>query len=97
MKLKKILTSVDGLDASIAALYEKREDGKFHLLLEDDDGAELKRAKEHEVGLRKIAEQERDAAVAERDAARAERDKLKEDAGKDVNKVREELAAELRS
>lgn len=94
MKLKKILTSLDGLDAAIAGLYEKRDDGKFHLNVEDDDGGELKRAKDHEVGLRKIAEKALETTTAELTAARAEAAKLKEDAGKDVNKVRDELKAE---
>lgn len=31
MGLKAVLTSLDGLDASIAALYKKGEDGKFYL------------------------------------------------------------------
>lgn len=94
MKLKKILDSLDGLAEAIAALYTKKADGKFHLELEDDDAEPLRRAKEHEAGLRKIAEQERDTAIAERDAAKTEVAKLKEDAGKDKNQLREELTAD---
>src|SRR5687768_7705724 len=94
MKLKKILDSLDGLAEAIAALYTKKADGKFHLELEDDDAEPLRRAKEHEAGLRKIAEQERDAAIAERDAAKTEAAKLKEDAGKDKNQLRDELTAD---
>lgn len=92
--LKKIRENLDGLSDELKALYEQKPDGKFHLKLEDDDAEPLRRAKEHEVGLRKIAEQERDAAIAERDAAKSEAAKLREDAGKDVNKVRDELRAE---
>lgn len=94
MKLKKILTSLDGLNEAIAGLYTKKEDGKFHLELEDDDAAELRRAKEHEVGLRKIAENERDAAKTELETANATITQLKNDAGKDKNQLREELQAE---
>lgn len=61
-KLKKILETLDGLTDVYVDLYEKRDDGKFHLLLEDDDAEPLRRAKEHEVGLRQIAE--RDLATA---------------------------------
>lgn len=94
MKLKKILTTLDGLNEAIAGLYTKKEDGKFHLELEDDDAAELRRAKEHEVGLRKIAENERDAAKAELETATGTITKLQNDAGKDKNQLREELTAE---
>lgn len=58
MALKKILENLDGLDQSLHALYKKGEDGKFHLDIEDDDAGPLRRAKEHEVNLRKLAEQE---------------------------------------
>lgn len=94
MALKKILPNLDGLDENVAKLYKKSDDGKFHLDLEDDDGAELKRAKEHEVGLRKIAEQERDKAAGERDAALAKVTELTNAQGKDVQKLREELTAD---
>lgn len=70
MKLKKIIESTEGLHESIASLYEKRDDGKFHLLLEDDDGAELLRAKDHEKGLRQIAE--RDLATARQELTAAQ-------------------------
>lgn len=60
--LKKILTSIEGLNEEVAKLYTKKEDGKFHLQLEEDDAEPLRRAKEHEVGLRQIAE--RDLAAA---------------------------------
>lgn len=65
MKLKKVIETLEGLHEAVASLYEKKEDGKFHLLLEDDDAEPLRRAKEHEVGLRQIAERDRDAARAE--------------------------------
>lgn len=96
MKLKKILAAEDHgkLDENLKGLYTKQADGKFHLEVEDDDGAELKRAKEHEKGLREIAERDRDTAIAERDAARAEATQLKNDAGKDKNTLREQLTSE---
>lgn len=94
MKLKKILPNLDGLAEAIAALYTKAADGKFHLNLEDDDGEELRRAKDHEKGLRQIAERERDEARAERDAAQTEVTTLKAAAPKDVQTVREALTAE---
>lgn len=60
--LKKILTSIDGLHEELSKLYVKKDDGKFHLALEDDDAEPLRRAKEHEVGLRQIAERDLTAA-----------------------------------
>ena len=65
--LKKILekTAFDALHEELQKLYNLGEDQKYHLLLEDDDAEPLRRAKDHEVGLRKIAEQERDTARAE--------------------------------
>lgn len=65
MKLKKVIETTEGLHEAIAALYEKKEDGKFHLMLEDDDAEPLRRAKEHEVGLRQLAERDLGAARAE--------------------------------
>lgn len=65
MKLKKILETLDGLSEAIAALYEKRDDGKFHLDIEDDDSGPLLRAKEHEKGLRILAEQKVDQLTNE--------------------------------
>lgn len=94
MKLKKILVNLDGLSDEVAGLYEKKADGKFHLNVEDDDGAELRQAKEHEVGLRKIAEQERDAALAAVETEKAKVATLTNDAGKNVQQVRDQLKAE---
>lgn len=94
MKLKKILDSLDGLDAALHGLYVKQADNKFHLQLEDDDGAELRRAKEHEVGLRKIAEQERDTAKTELATAQAKVTELTNAQGTDVQKLREQLTAD---
>lgn len=73
--LKKILTSVEGLHEELAKLYTKKDDGKFHLQLEDDDAEPLRRAKEHEAGLRKIAE--RDLATAREELEKAN-DRVKE-------------------
>lgn len=94
MKLKKILPNLDGLAEAIAALYSKAADGKFHLNLEDDDGEELRRAKEHEKGLRQIAERERDEARTELTTVQTELTTLKAAAPKDVQTLRESLTAE---
>lgn len=92
--LKKIRDNLDGLDEAIAALYAQKADGKFHLKLEDDDAEPLRRAKEHEVGLRQIAERERDEARAALEAANNTITQLQNDAGKNVQQVREQLATE---
>lgn len=92
--LKKILETLDGLHEEVQKLYAKQADGKFHLQVEDDDGAELKRAKEHEVGLRKIAEQERDTAKAELTAAQTKVQELTNAQGTDVQKLRDQLTAD---
>jgi hypothetical protein len=94
MKLKKILPNLDGLAEAIAAFYTKRDDGKFHLSLEDDDGEELRRAKEHEKGLRQIAERERDDARTALTTTQTELDTLKANAPKDVQTLRETLTSE---
>ena len=65
MKLKKVIETTEGLPEAIASLYEKKDDGKFHLMLEDDDAEPLRRAKEHEVGLRQLAERDLAAKAAE--------------------------------
>ena len=99
MKLKKIIDSTEGLNEAIAALYEKKEDGKFHLLLEDDDAEPLRRAKEHEVGLRKIAEQERDQARSELAAAQTKVGELERSLSQDTTSLRadhERVVAKLR-
>lgn len=94
--LKKLLDkeAFDKLHEELQKLYKVAADGKYHLQLEDDDAEPLRRAKEHEVGLRRIAEQERDTAISERDAARTEAQSLKDNAGKSVNDVREQLKTE---
>lgn len=89
MKLKKILESLDGLNENVAELYEKKSDGKFHLSLEDDDAEPLRRAKEHEVGLRQIAEQERDAARAELATAKTRVTELEGSQNSSVQELRE--------
>jgi hypothetical protein len=97
MKLKKILTDVEHAaleDKNIAGLYEKKADGKFHLDVEDSDTTALLNAKEHEKGLREIAERDRDAAKAEAVTLKAEVDRLKADAGKDKNTLRDQLTTE---
>ena len=67
---KKIRDTLEGLDENLHQFYEKKADGKFHLKLEDDDAEPLRRAKEHEVGLRQIAERDRDAAKEELEKAK---------------------------
>jgi len=94
--LKKILdkTAFSALHEELQKLYKVGDDGKYHLLVEDDDGAELKRAKDHEVGLRKIAEQERDAARAELATAQEQVTTLTAAQGTSVQQLREQLTAE---
>lgn len=94
MKLKKIRESLEGLDEALQALYVKGDDNKFHLQLEDDDAEPLRRAKEHEVGLRKIAEQERDTARTELATAQAKVTELTAAQSTDVQKLREQLTAD---
>ncbi len=66
MALKKILTQAeyDKLDDPTKILYNKKDDDKFHLDLAEDDAAELRRAKEHEVEARKKAEGDLATAAA---------------------------------
>ncbi len=94
MKLKKIIATLDGLDEAIAALYEKKEDGKFHLNVEDDAGDELRRAKDHEKGLRQIAEQERDQARTELATAQGKINELTAAQGTGVQQLRDQLTAD---
>ncbi len=56
LKLLLDTAGYDALDAALQALYEKKEDGKFHLKVEDDNKAELMRAKQHEKEKRQAAE-----------------------------------------
>lgn len=91
MKLKKILDNLDGLDAALQALYVKGDDNKFHLQLEDDDAEPLRRAKEHEVGLRKIAEQERDTLKEQLATANQKVTELTNAQSTGVQELREQL------
>lgn len=96
--LKKILDSIDGLHEELAKLYTKKDDGKFHLQLENDDAEPLRRAKEHEVGLRQLAERDLATARQELEAAKARITTLEGQASKDVQAVRadhERAIAEL--
>lgn len=77
--LKKILESLDGLDEKYHDLYEKQSDGKFHLKIEDDDGEELKRAKEHEVNARKDAEKKARELADQLKAVQADIKKLNDE------------------
>lgn len=56
--LKKIIDSLEGLDEKYHDLYEKQADGKYHLKVEDDDAAAIKRARDHEKEARQTAEAE---------------------------------------
>ena len=56
--LKKIVDKLEDVDEKFHDLYEKKADGKFHLKVEDDNGDDLKRAKDREKEARKAAEQE---------------------------------------
>lgn len=86
--LKKILESIDGLDPAIAAEYKQGPDGKFHLELDSDDAEPLRRAKEHEVGLRQIAERDLAAAKTALAAAEAKVAELQNAQSQDVQALR---------
>lgn len=81
MALKKILdqAAYDALSDDMKKEYKKGEDGKYHLDLEDDDAAELKRAKDHEKQRRQEAEEKlrkkEEAEAAAEEKARKEREK----------------------
>lgn len=91
MKLKKVIDTLEGLDASLQALYVEREDKKFHLDLEDDDAEPLRRAKEHEVGLRKVAERDLERAKQRVTELESKVGDLEESAGKSVQDLRKTL------
>jgi len=88
--LKKIRDNLDGLSDELKGLYTQKPDGKFHLQLEDDDAEPLRRAKEHEVTLRKLAEKDRDDAQAALATANAKVEELT----KAQSKTSEELRAD---
>lgn len=71
--LKKMLekSAFDALHEELQKFYKLGDDGKYRLQLEDDDAEPLRRAKDHEVGLRQIAERDRDVARAELATAQA--------------------------
>ena len=79
--LKKLLeeAAYNELDDAKKGLYTKGADGKYHLQVEDDDGEELKRAKEHEKAKRKEAEERLAALENEKKAAE---DKAREESEK---------------
>jgi hypothetical protein len=96
MALKKILSQEDynKLDDVTKILYNKKEDDKFHLDLEQDDAAELRRAKEHEVEARKKAEADLAAAQAAlkaftdaEDAAKQKKEANKDDAARKAGDI----------
>lgn len=94
--LKKLIETAafDALHEELKKMYKLSDDGKYRLQLEDDDAEPLRRAKDHEVGLRQIAE--RDLATAKQELATANTtiETLKADAGKDKNQLREQLQQE---
>lgn len=74
--LKYKIDSLDGLEKSLASFYEEK-DGAFVLKVEGiDDGAELKRAKDHEKRARQQAEKEREELRAQLAAIEEERENL---------------------
>lgn len=91
--LKRILENLEGLEENLKPLYKKGADNKFHLDVEDDNRQELLDAKEHEKGLRKIAEQERDTARTELTAAQEKVRELTASQSTGVAQLRQELEA----
>lgn len=74
--LKYKIDSLDGVDKSLQSFYEEK-DGGYVLKVEGiDDGAELKRAKDHEKRARQQAEKERDELRSQFQAIEEERDNL---------------------
>lgn len=94
--LKKILevAAFDALHEELKKFYKASDDGKYRLQLEDDDAEPLRRAKDHEVGLRQIAERDLATARTALETATATIETLKADAGKDKNQLRDQLKAE---
>lgn len=79
--LKKKITkeAFDALDDTLKAFYKVGGDPKFYLLdVEEDSSAldEVTRAKDHEVGLRKIAERDLAIAKADLEASKARVEEL---------------------
>jgi hypothetical protein len=89
--LKKILDNLDGLNDVVKGEYKQEADGKYHLQIEDDDAGPLKRAKEHEAGLRKIAERERDDARTQALSLQSEVETLRSQQNGDVQVARASL------
>lgn len=76
--LKKIIDKLDSVDEKYRDLYAKGADEKFHLGVEDDDGEELRRAKEHEKAARKAAEEKAKKAQEDLDKTNEALKKLQE-------------------
>lgn len=74
--LKYKVDSLEGIEKGLHSFYEEK-DGAFILKVEGlDDGAELKRAKDHEKRARQQAEKERDELRASLQSIEEERDNL---------------------
>lgn len=87
MSLKYQIESLEGLDESIQSLYTE-VDGKYQLKVDGlDDGAELKRAKEHEKEARKRAEAEAKQLRAEMDEMKTSLDEIKSKKARDSGDI----------
>lgn len=76
MSLKYKVKSLDGIDKNLHGFYEEK-DGEFVLKVEGlDDGAELKRAKDHEKRARQDAERKLAEVLPQLEALTEERDGL---------------------
>lgn len=97
--LKKILdkTAFDALHEELQKLYKIGDDQKFHLQLEDDDAEPLRRAKDHEVGLRKLAEQERDQIKVELTTAQTRITELERTQSSTTQELRADHAREVQA
>lgn len=98
--LIRILTEekFEELDDAKKALYEKRADGKYHLVLDGDDGEDLRRAKEHEKTRRQEAEEKARKLQEEKDEAERQRQEAEEAAAKkkgDVEALEKSWKAKL--
>lgn len=91
--LKYKLDSLDGIDKGLQSFYEEK-DGAFVLKVEGvDDGAELKRAKDHEKKARQQAEREREELRAALEEKNQELENLipKSSAEEQANKFKKQL------
>lgn len=90
-KVKRVLDSLDDVSENLKEYYSKADDGKFHFDVEDPDVDALKRAKDHEVSLRKESQQKLGTLQATLTEHEDLIKTLQEQQGKDTNELRTTL------